>query len=232
MATGLGERDILCGRGGGTKAHSGNRDFREVCASYRKIYVSMPNNAKKQDIVQQIFNKLLSEKYRFVRKDEKGNFIQVDETAKKEKEILLEKIRQCVMGSNKGDADHAANHQHRFLVLPEPASGLVESRIEKILTSNLPHDLALRVAFDLGFQDGLASLEPNNLEPNYQGGPFEDGDILLLDTNVGEDDWEDDSDDDFESPRSVLRKTYNFETVDLQMTHTKADTQRVEDILW
>lgn len=185
----------------------------------------MPNNGKKQDIIKEIYNKLLLERYRFVRKDEKGNFIQVDETAKKEKEIF-EKIRQCVMGSNKGDADHAANHQHR-LVVPEPASGLVESRIEKVLTSNLPHDLAQRVAFDLGFQDGLASLEPN-----YQGGPFEDGDILLLDTNVGEDDWQTDSDDDSESPRSVMRKTYNFETVDLQMTHAEADTQRVEDIVW
>lgn len=187
----------------------------------------MPNNKKKQDVVNQIYNKLLAERYRFV---ERGNLSHVVD-----KDKICEKIRQCIKDSNNkkkkpitdsqvsatstggSNSNSAANH-HTFL-LPEPASWLVESRINQVLKSNVHNDLAQREAFELGFHDGRMILESND-----DGGTFEQGEILCLDTTVGEDKFE-------KSPRSVMRKTSSFESFDLQTTHTKVDTQRSKDVI-
>lgn len=228
LAKDLSARDIICGRGGRTKKHAGNENFRRMCASVRHGYAVVTNNRERQAIVIQIFEELKCEGYRFVREDEtkRGSFYQVDDT--KEKASLLGKIRQCITDSNKGDPDYSNNsvfeeaetpitesqvpftltepnsngaQQHIFL--PEPANWFVESRIEQV--SELPHIEALREVYILGFHDGLASLDSS-----YQG--------ETLDTHLEVEIRKEKS----VSPRTTLCKTSEFQSVDSPKTTAKS----------
>ena len=45
MATAIGENDVLCGRGGATNNHPGNKKFRAIVADHMSEYLA----AKKKD---------------------------------------------------------------------------------------------------------------------------------------------------------------------------------------
>jgi hypothetical protein len=195
----------------------------------KQIYDSMPRNEMKRAIVEQIYYKFVSERYRFVRKDEaSGHFNQIDVDDDEERAKLFEKIRQRIIDSKKGNSGNrmvstlggfreipfpesqvpvtsaAAPKQDTFL--PEPPNRLVEFRIQQILKSDLPHKLALEMAIELGIQDGSTSPDSSN-----PGRTFDRREIPLEVDSVGE--------DKSVSPRSTMCKSF------LQMTNHQVDAQ-------
>lgn len=207
----------------------------------KQIYDSMPRNEMKRAIVEQIYYKFVSQRYRFVRKDqERGHFYQIDVDDDEERAKLFEKIRQRIMNSKKGNSGNrkvsrlsgareipfpefqvpvtsaAAPTQDTFL--PEPPYKLVEFRIQQILKSDIPHTMALEMAIELGIQDGSSSLDSSN-----PGRTFDRPEIPLEVDGVGE--------DKSVSPRSTMCKSFEFESVDLQMTNHQVDAKCSRDEL-
>lgn len=65
--------DVLCGRGGGSQNHIGNKEYRAVIAANKRQYIGLPRKLKSL-LVESIVNavRLQSPPGRFLEKDNKG----------------------------------------------------------------------------------------------------------------------------------------------------------------
>lgn len=61
--------DVLCGRGGATNNHSGNRNFRKLVADHQQAYL-MARKRDKRDIAQTIVSIIRNNGGRFLKRDE------------------------------------------------------------------------------------------------------------------------------------------------------------------
>jgi len=70
---GVTPHDVLCGRGGGTNQHAGNKVFRQLCDEYRPAYVNhKEREMKKSDVVRTIVNSVRANGGRFLRRHKAG----------------------------------------------------------------------------------------------------------------------------------------------------------------
>lgn len=75
---GVGDDDVLCGRGGGTNYHIGNVRFRAVIAEHQREYLAA-KRPDKERIAQVIVNIIQERGGRFLQKDESGTWQEVDD---------------------------------------------------------------------------------------------------------------------------------------------------------
>lgn len=64
--------DVLCGRGGATNSHTGNRKFRKIVASHRESYLRAKKRDKPayaQHVLELVRNQSRSKPCRFLKKD-------------------------------------------------------------------------------------------------------------------------------------------------------------------
>jgi hypothetical protein len=85
------ETDVLCGRGGLSNKHAGNRMFRRIVQENKKIYQSFENPSKKQLMVSSIIKAIKLHGGRFVRK-ERNEWVEISykATCLKTSQILRE----------------------------------------------------------------------------------------------------------------------------------------------
>ena len=90
----INDNDVLCGRGGITNCHIGNRRFRELVKSYQPIYLAVPKR-EKADIARRLVSIIRNADPpgRFLQKDgEKGRWYDIGEKAReKTSQALREK---------------------------------------------------------------------------------------------------------------------------------------------
>jgi len=78
--------DVLCGRGGGTNKHEGNREFRKIVADHQPAYLATERKKDKRIIAESIVNIVRSKGGRFlIRKSEKDPWEQVQDERAREK---------------------------------------------------------------------------------------------------------------------------------------------------
>lgn len=75
---GVGDDDVLCGRGGGTNHHIGNVRFRALVAAHQRKYLAA-KRADKERIAQDIVKIIQGRGGRYLQKDESGTWQQVDD---------------------------------------------------------------------------------------------------------------------------------------------------------
>jgi len=135
--------DILCGRGGLTNHHKGNKRFRDIVALHRPDYVRAPK-IQKPSVARVIVRAIRNgdPPGRFLRKDEKsGKWVDIGDkkAAEKTSQALREKSNEerDKLKSDPGSATAAASG----VLLPSPASFLASttaSVMGNILASSAP----------------------------------------------------------------------------------------------
>jgi len=86
--------DVLCGRGGRTNHHPGNRLYREIISKMKTVYRTIGEKNKKTDLSRNIVDHVCSYGGRFVNKDEKIQryyILTLTEARKKASQALREK---------------------------------------------------------------------------------------------------------------------------------------------
>lgn len=79
------DNDVLCGRGGGTNAHPGNREFRDMINLHRRKYLKARKNDKPA-ISRSIVQSIREKNGRFLKKDEKtGLYYEIGDDNAREK---------------------------------------------------------------------------------------------------------------------------------------------------
>lgn len=79
------DSDVLCGRGGGTNVHPGNRHFRELINLHRRAYLKARKNDK-PSISRAIVRAVRENNGRFLKRDEKsGLWLEIGDDAAREK---------------------------------------------------------------------------------------------------------------------------------------------------
>lgn len=79
------ESDVLCGRGGGTNVHPGNKLFRDLINSHRREYLRAKKNDK-PDISRSIVRTIRETGGRFLKRDEKaGLWFEIGDDGAREK---------------------------------------------------------------------------------------------------------------------------------------------------
>jgi hypothetical protein len=76
--------DVLCGRGGGTNVHPGNRRFRDLINANRRAYLKARKNDKPA-ISRSIVRTIREMNGRFLKKDEKGLWFEIGDDGAREK---------------------------------------------------------------------------------------------------------------------------------------------------
>ena len=98
------KNDILCGRGGFTNNHDGNRRFRKLIDAHRQEYVDA-SKSKKPQVGRKLVNDILlgTPKGRFLKKDNKsGEWYEISfrEASAKASQALREKKRNSINNRN------------------------------------------------------------------------------------------------------------------------------------
>lgn len=89
----IGELDVLCGRGGKSNHHSGNKKYRQVISEMKMMYRQTEAKALKTDLSRAIVDHVCSYGGRFVRKDERAGryyLLSKSEARKKTSQALRE----------------------------------------------------------------------------------------------------------------------------------------------
>lgn len=79
-------QDILCGRGGATNHHHGNKRFRDIVALHRPDYIAAPK-VRKPDVARKIVRaiRMANPPGRFLKKDDNGMWIDIGDKKAAEK---------------------------------------------------------------------------------------------------------------------------------------------------
>lgn len=80
----FGEADVLCGRGGGTNLHPGNRQYRDLILSETRNY-DLANKTKKPGVARSIVAMIRESGGRFLRKGKDGLYYEIGDDAAREK---------------------------------------------------------------------------------------------------------------------------------------------------
>lgn len=80
----LNEKDVLSGRGGGTNLHPGNRFYRDLILSRRAAY-DEASKTMKPEIAREIVHRIRERGGRFLRRDCKGQYHEIDDREAKAK---------------------------------------------------------------------------------------------------------------------------------------------------
>jgi hypothetical protein len=91
VVSAINPNDVLCGRGGLKNSHIGNKLFRKIVHEYLFVYLNSRKNDKK-DIAQIIVNRIASNGGRFLKKDQKQVWSEVD--SRKALEKTLQALRE------------------------------------------------------------------------------------------------------------------------------------------
>lgn len=114
--------DILCGRGGLTNHHKGNKRFRDVVALHRPDYVRAPK-IQKPSVARVIVRAIRNgdPPGRFLKKDHKTG-LWYDIGDKRAAEKTSQALREKTI-DEKGKPDGLASDENQTLVLPNPENG-------------------------------------------------------------------------------------------------------------
>eukprot|EP00549_Striatella_unipunctata_P015850 CAMPEP_0118682290 /NCGR_PEP_ID=MMETSP0800-20121206/5407_1 /TAXON_ID=210618 ORGANISM="Striatella unipunctata, Strain CCMP2910" /NCGR_SAMPLE_ID=MMETSP0800 /ASSEMBLY_ACC=CAM_ASM_000638 /LENGTH=404 /DNA_ID=CAMNT_0006578671 /DNA_START=77 /DNA_END=1291 /DNA_ORIENTATION=+ len=104
------DNDVLCGRGGGTNVHPGNRRFRELINNHRRSYLRARKNDKPA-ISKSIVRQIRECNGRFLKKDEKsGLWFEVGDDSAREKTSQALRQRAPEMRRILFDAEQGAHN--------------------------------------------------------------------------------------------------------------------------
>jgi hypothetical protein len=92
MTGNIGSNDVLCGRGGATNNHVGNKRFRAIVAEYQKEYLEVRKKAK-SDIARRIVARVGENGGRFLKRDDASN-MWVEVLVKKAVEKTSQALRE------------------------------------------------------------------------------------------------------------------------------------------
>lgn len=110
--TSFNDNDVLCGRGGGTNVHPGNKHFRTLIDQHRKIYLKARKNDKpaiSRSIVRTIRNK----NGRFLKKDSKTKlWYEIGDSMAREKTSQALRQRAPEMRKILFENEHFTSRQH------------------------------------------------------------------------------------------------------------------------
>jgi hypothetical protein len=89
--------DILCGRGGFTNSHPGNRQFRLMALELRPMYEACETKNEKYDISNLLVECVVNKGYRFLKRNSEGSWVELDWNAarKKASQQLRERIKSA-----------------------------------------------------------------------------------------------------------------------------------------
>lgn len=92
MATTIGSNDVLCGRGGATNVHPGNKRFRAIVAHYMPNYLAA-RKKEKSIIARQIVDQIKKQGGRFLKRSD-GNDTWTEVSDKKATEKTSQALRE------------------------------------------------------------------------------------------------------------------------------------------